>query len=71
MIKLMLAASAAVSLAASASAITVVTSVNGPDTGIPVGQSLITDFNTPAGLSGNYQLVTGSISGQYAAPLGN
>ena len=60
---------AAVVAASSASAMTIVASSNGPDSGIPAGQSLITDFNSAAGLSGNYQLVTGSVSGQYAAPF--
>lgn len=56
------------SIAASASAMTVVTSSNGPDTGPLAGQSVITNFDTAAGLSGGYSLVTGSVSGQYAAP---
>ena len=71
MFKILLAASAAFALAASANAVTVISSSNGPDTGVPAGQHLVTDFSTAAGLSGVFALETGSVDGQYAAPLGD
>ncbi len=52
-----------------ASAMTITSSSNGPDAGVPTGQRTITNFDTNAGLTGGYQLTTGSVSGQYAAPL--
>ena len=69
MLKIVLGVTAAFGLASAAGAMTIVASTNGPDSGIPVGQHLITDFNTAAGLSGAYQLETGSVSGQFAAPF--
>ena len=69
MLKIILGAVAALGVASAANAMTIVASTNGPDSGIPAGQHLITDFSSSAGLSGNYQLVTGSVSGQYAAPF--
>ena len=69
MLKIVLGMAAVLGVASAANAMTIVASTNGPDTGIPAGQHLITDFSTAAGLSGNYQLETGSISGQYAAPF--
>ena len=50
-------------------AMTIVSSTNGPDSGIPAGQHLITNFDTSAGLSGGFTLANGTISGQYAAPF--
>ena len=69
MLKVILGATAALGIASAANAMTIVASTNGPDSGIPAGQHLITDFSTAAGLSGNYQLETGSVSGQFAAPF--
>lgn len=60
---------AALVAAAPLSAMTIVASSNGPDAGAPAGQHVIDNFDTAAGLSGNYALVTGSSSGQYAAPF--
>jgi len=71
MLKTTLALAAALALSTAASALTVASSTNGPDSGVPTGQTLVTNFNTAAGLSGSYQLVTGSSSGNYAAPLGD
>ncbi len=68
MLKIILGVATAFGLVSAASAMTIVASTNGPDSGIPAGQHLITDFNTAAGLSGTYQLETGSVSGQFAAP---
>ncbi len=50
---------------------TFVSSSNGPDSGPIAGQTVISNFDTAAGLSGAYSLVTGSVSGQYAAPFGD
>ena len=69
MLKIVLGAAAILGVASAANAMTIVASTNGPDSGIPAGQHLVTDFTTPAGLSGNYQLVSGSVSNQYAAPF--
>ena len=69
MLKIVLGLAAMVSVASAANAMTIVASTNGPDSGIPTGQHLITDFSTAVGLSGDYQLETGSVSGQYAAPF--
>jgi hypothetical protein len=73
MIKNALLIGIALAVAGSAQAITTVSSKNGPDTGPLVGQSIIYDFEsgTPAGLIGNFAIVQGSASGQYAAPLGD
>ncbi len=64
---MILAAVAAVS--GSANAMTIASSTNGPDTGPPANQHVIDDFNSAAGLSGTYSLVSGSVAGQYAAPF--
>ena len=69
MFKIILGLVAALGVASAANAMTIVASTNGPDSGIPAGQHLITDFSSAAGLSGSYQLVTSSVSGQYAAPF--
>ena len=69
MLKIVLGLIAVAGVASAANAMTIVASTNGPDSGIPTGQHLITDFSTTAGLSGDYQLETGSVSGQYAAPF--
>ena len=69
MFKIILGPVAALGVASAANAMTIVASTNGPDSGIPAGQHLITDFSSAAGLSGSYQLVTSSVSGQYAAPF--
>ena len=61
----------AVLVAAPAGAMTIASSTNGPDMGAPAGQHVIDTFDTAAGLSGSYALTTGSLSGQYAAPLGD
>lgn len=62
---------AAVAVSGAANAMTTVSSTNGPDMGAPAGQHIIDDFSTAAGLTGTYSLVTGSASGQYAAPAGD
>lgn len=62
---------AALAAAAPLSAMTIVASSNGPDAGPPAGQHVIDNFNTAAGLSGQYHLVTGNSSGVYAAPFGD
>ena len=69
MFKIVLGLVAALGVASAANAMTIVASTNGPDSGIPAGQHLITDFSSDAGLSGTYQRPTGSVSGQYAAPF--
>lgn len=73
MSKLTIAALVFLTTAGSAQAATTVSSSYGPDSGIPVGQSLAYGFEgaVPAGLSGNFALVTGSVSGEYAAPFGD
>ena len=60
---------AALVAAAPLSAMTIVASTNGPDQGAPAGQHVVDNFDTAAGLSGQYSLVSGSNGGQYAAPL--
>ena len=69
MLKIVLGLAAAFGVATAANAMTIVSSTNGPDSGIPAGQHLITDFSTSAGLSGGYLLTSGSVHNQYAAPL--
>ncbi len=74
MSKLALAVLVALAAAGSAQAVVTVTSTNGPDTQpLPTGQSVIYDFEsgTPAGLTGNFNIVQGSATGLYAAPLGD
>lgn len=73
MIKIALVLGAVVGIAGSAQAATTVSSTNGPDTGPPAGQRVLYDFESgaPAGLSGNFAIVQGSVAGQYAAPLGD
>lgn len=65
-----LAASAAMALAASAGAVTTISSVPGPD---GAGQTILFNFNTPGsgatGLSGNYAITTGTTAQLAAAPL--
>ena len=68
MLKIVLGVIAAFGLASAANAMTIVSSTNGPDSGIPAGQHLITDFSTSAGLSGDYQLENGTVANQFAAP---
>ena len=73
MIKTALLLGVALAVAGSAQAMTLVSSSNGPDTGPLPGQTVLYDFEsgTPAGLSGNFAIVQGSVAGQYAAPLGD
>ncbi len=73
MIKTALWLTAALAFAGSAQALTTVSSINGPDSGPLPGQTVLYDFEsgTPAGLSGNFAIVQGSVAGQYAAPLGD
>ena len=73
MIKTALLLGVAVALAGSAQATTMITSTNGPDAGPFAGQTVLYDFEsgTPAGLTGNFAIVQGSVSNQYAAPLGD
>ncbi len=63
----------ALAAAGSAQAMTTITSTNGPDTGPLPGQTVMYDFEsgTPAGLTGNFAIVQGSVPGAYAAPLGD
>lgn len=65
-----MAAFTAAAIAASAGAVTTITSVPGPD---GAGQTVLFDFNSgpPAGLTGNYSITTGSIAQLAAAPLGD
>ncbi|MGI4881000.1 MAG: Npun_F0296 family exosortase-dependent surface protein [Janthinobacterium lividum] len=70
MLKLSLAVAAALTIAGSADALTLVASTNGPDQGPVAGQHMIQNFNTGAGLSGG-SLVSGNQPNQYAAPLGD
>jgi hypothetical protein len=66
---LMIAAATAALFAAPTMAANFVTSTPGPDSNAPAGLLTI-NFNGPvAGLSGNYQLVTGT-TGTYAQPFG-
>lgn len=64
---------AALAIAGSAQAATTISSTNGPDTGPLPGQIVTYNFEsgTPAGLTGNFAIVSGSVSGSYAAPLGD
>ncbi len=71
MYKLVISTAAAILLSGTANALTIVSSLNGPDPGPPIDQTLLTDFSTSAGLSGSYSLVTGSVVNQYATPLGD
>ncbi len=73
MIKRVLLLGVALAFAGSAQAMTTVSSTNGPDTGPLPGQTVMYDFEsgTPAGLTGNFAIVQGSVAGQYAAPLGD
>ena len=66
---LLILAAAIAAVSASANAMTIASSSNGPDAGPPAGQHVIDDFNSAAGLTGTYSLVSGSVSGQYAAPF--
>ncbi len=66
---LMILAAVAAAVGGSAGAMTITSSTNGPDTGPAGNQHVIDDFNSAAGLSGTYSLVSGSVSGQYAAPF--
>ncbi len=64
----------ALTTVSAAQALTTVSSTNGPDTNpLPAGQALIYTFEsgTPAGLTGNFGIVSGSVAGAYAAPLGD
>lgn len=67
-----LAALAATALATSAGAVTTISSVPGPD---GAGQTILFNFNTPGsgntGLSGNYNITTGTNAQIAAAPLGD
>lgn len=67
---IMMAALAATALATSAGAVTTITSVPGPD---GAGQTILFNFNNgaPAGLSGNYNITTGTTAQVAAAPLGD
>lgn len=73
MTKLAMTMIIALAAAASAQAVTTVSSTNGPDTGPVGGQTLLYDFENgaPAGLTGNFAIVSGSTPGVYAAPLGD
>lgn len=66
-------AAVALALAGSAQAAVDVTSTNGPDNKpLPVGQSIIYNFEgttPPAGLTGNFGIVQGSVPNAYAAPF--
>ena len=71
--KIVLAATfaAVAALGVSAQATVIVNSVNGPDD--TTGLTILQNFNsgTPAGLSGNGDVKTGTVAGSYAAPLGD
>lgn len=66
---LLILAATVAAISGSANAMTIASSSNGPDAGPPVNQHVIDDFNSAAGLTGAYTLVTGSVSGEYAAPF--
>lgn len=71
MLKIFGAAVAAVAMATAANAIVTVSSTDGPDT---YAGPVLFDFDTPATtptITGNYQIVSGSIGGVAANPLGN
>lgn len=63
----------ALAAAGAANAVTVASSINGPDVGPLPGQLLINDFESgaPANLTGIFSIVQGSAVNQYAAPLGD
>lgn len=63
---------AAATLATSAGAVTVSSVAGAPDPGPLAGQTILFDFEsaTPE-LSGSFSIVSGSVSGQYAAPALN
>ena len=69
------AAIVAAGLAVSAQAVTQTSSAGAPDPGGTAAQDKFINFNSglPAGvtLTGNYGIVTGSVSGAYAAPAGD
>ncbi len=66
---IMIFTAAVLALGGAANAMTIASSTNGPDAGAPANQHVIDDFNSAAVLTGSYSLVTGSLSGQYAAPF--
>ena len=73
-LKLAAGVAAAAFMATGAAAVVTVTSTAGPDVQpLPANQTIIFDFEgaAPAGLSGNYDLVSGSVPNKYAAPLGD
>ena len=67
---MILAAVAAVAVATSASAVTTVTSQAGNNA---AGQNILFNFNsgTPAGLTGNFSITSGTVAQLAAAPLGD
>ncbi len=66
------AAMVALAMATGASAVTFSSTAGSPDPGPAAGQTTVFDFNGPTPeLSGSYSLVTGSVSGVYAAPAGD
>jgi hypothetical protein len=67
MFKSVLALVGAMAIGTAASAVTLVSSTNGPDTGPAAGQYIITNFDNADHLSGGYKLVKGSAA-SYAAP---
>ena len=73
MIKAALLLGIALAVTGSAQAMTTVSSTNGPDSGPLAGQTVLYNFEsgTPAGLTGNFAIVQGSVVNQYAAPLGD
>lgn len=59
-------------VATAANAATLTTFVGAPDPGPLPGQTIVFDFNGPTPeLSGSFSLVSGNLSGQYAAPAGD
>lgn len=68
--KLLSGALALAALPMSAHAVTFLgSSAGAPDPGVGIGETVVFNFNSPTPqLSGNFQLVTGTVSGQYAAP---
>lgn len=59
-------------LATGANAVTVSSTAGAPDPGPAPGQTIVFDFNSPTPeLTGSFSLVTGSVSGVYAAPAGD
>ena len=66
------AAGLATTVSHAGAAVTLVSSDLGNVTGYTAaGLTLVQNFDTAAGLSGNYQLVTGSSGSQYQEPLGD